>query len=157
MNNHPVKNCRLLTIEKKQLEAYKNILFEAKEYYRKLYSIEAYQNTKYLSLISEAYLKYFSLDMMYNNAENKLKQKFYTCQYTFNPTDCFLLLSSILPTNNLEFNATVKEVILEHCVTVLKHYDLIDRNATFKPVIPNLEITGYINPSTTINDFLNDY
>jgi hypothetical protein len=133
---------------------FKNILFDAKEYYRKLYNIEAYENLNYLSQISEAYLKYYALDLMYSNALNKLEKEFYTCKYTFQPTQCFTLLCSILPTNNNEYTAKIKELVLEHCVTVLKHYSLIDANATFKPVLPELEIKGYINPSTTINDFL---
>lgn len=143
-----------LTIEKKQLEVFKNILFEAKEYYRKLYNIEAYENLNYLSQISEAYLKYYTLDLMYSNVKNQLEKEFYTCQYTIQPTQCFTLLCSILPTNNNEYYAKIKELVLEHCVVILKHYGLIDANATFKPALPELEITGYINPSTTINDFL---
>jgi hypothetical protein len=143
-----------LTIEKKQLEVFKNMLFDAKEYYRKLYNIEAYENINYLSQISEAYLKYYALDLMYNNAKNKLEKEFYTCKYTFNPTECFTLFSSILPTDNNEYLAKIKELLLEYCVTVLKHYGYIDVNATFKPALPELEITGYINPSTTLNDFL---
>lgn len=143
-----------LTIEKKQLEVFKNILFGAKEYYRKLYNIEAYENLNYLSQISQAYLKYYTLDLMYSNVKNQLEKEFYTCQYTIQPTQCFTLLCSILPTNNNEYYAKIKELVLDHCVTILKHYQLIDANATFKPALPDLEIKGFINTSTTINDFL---
>jgi hypothetical protein len=143
-----------LTIEKKQLEVFKNILFDAKEYYRKLYNIEAYENLNFISQTSEAYLKYYPLDLMYNNVKNKLEKEFYTCNYKLQPIQCFTLLCSILPTNNNEYTAKIKELVLEYCITVLKYYNLILQSATFKPVLPELEITGYINPSTTINDFL---
>lgn len=142
-----------LTIEKKQLEVFKNILFEAKEYYRKLYNIEAYENLNFISQTSEAYLKYYPLDLMYNNVKNRLEKEFYTCKYKLQPIQCFTLLCSILPTNNNEYTAKIKELVLEYCITVLKYYNLILQSATFKPVLPELEITGYINPSTTLNDF----
>lgn len=94
---------------------------------------------------------------MYQNALNKLKKEFYTTQYTINAHDCFQLLSSVLPTNNLEYWATVKQIVLEHCVIVLKHYNLIEKNATYKYHYPNHDAKkGNINNSDALNSFLED-
>lgn len=143
-----MKKTPTLTISSTDLETLGKILFEAKEYYRKLYQIEAYENLTYLSQISEAYLKYFHLDLIRSNIENRLTKGKYTHQYMLSPTGCFFLLSSILPTNNLTYYAKVKTTVLEYCITLLKHYGLICENATFKPALPNLTL-----PKIHTNEF----
>jgi hypothetical protein len=143
-----MKKTPTLTITSADLETFSKILFDAKEYYRRLYEIEAYENLQYLTKISEAYLKYFHLDMIRLNAINKAAKGKYTHQYMLSPTDCFYLLSSILPTNNLTYYAKVKTTILEYCIILLKHYGLICENATFKPALPNLTL-----PKIHTNEF----
>lgn len=142
-----------LTIEKKQLEVFKMIIQDANDYYLKQVS-DALFNPIYLTEISTAYLKILNLSSLLNNINFQLKKEFYTCKFYIQVSECFTLLCSILPTNNIEYLAKIKELVLEHCVTVLKYYGYIDANATFKPALPELEPKEYFNPSTTINDFL---
>lgn len=150
MSNEPK-----LVLHHHEMAAFKTILFESKEYYRKLYEIGAYENAEFLTEISLAYLKFFYLDNLTNKVVKKLELEYYTYNLSIDLTGCFHLLSAILPVNNLEWLVKVKELVLEYCVKVLKYNNLILDTVTFKPALPDLK-AEFINPTTQMWEFLED-
>ena len=138
-----------------QMVAFKDILFESKERYRKLYGEAAYQNPLYLSEISTAFLYYFILDEIYKKVLDRLELKRVIYKFPIDKYGCFCLLSSILPVNNNEWNVRVKEIVLDYCVKKLKYLDLLPNMPTYRPALPDLK-AEFVNPTTQLWEYLEE-
>jgi hypothetical protein len=144
-----------LVLEFQQMAAFKNIIFEAKNEYKKTCDNLIEGKPTFLKELGDAHLKYFYLDDLYTELKDELTEPKHTYKLYINIEGCFHLLGIILPANNNEWLKKVIEIVLEFCVNNLKYYGILPNMPTYRPVLPTKEVltaNSWIDWSKDIDD-----
>ena len=141
-----------LILSSLELEAFGIVLKASLEYYHDVLGVIE-NNENFLTRISEIHSKIIILRKLYNDILVNLQNPKYKYDYRLDLTHALQLLCSILPCDNKEFYLKVKNMVLAHCVDVLKFHDIINDNVCYNPPLPNLEPRPFHNLSTSIQDY----
>ena len=141
-----------LILSSLELEAFSNLLKASLDYYNRAVELVV-NNEKYLTQVAEIHSKLIIIQKLHDDTIVNLQNVKYNYRYSLDLTHALQLLCSILPCDNIQFNVEVKNMVLAHCVDVLKYHQVIDDNVCFKPLLPYLEPKPFYNPSTTTLDY----
>lgn len=120
------------------------------------------KNAKTLVDMCHSQLHYEVILTMYKSVlkflheAEKSKPLLHRIQIELTPTQALVFVTSIIPENNLSFYGTVKQIVIDYCIEILKLVNAIPNNPTYRPsenLAPGTK-TPFINKSTSINDYL---
>lgn len=144
-----------LKLDTMQLEAAKNMLDAACNHYA-----QRLKNPKNLIELCEDNLRHQSLVFIFQRIFKQYRaildsaEKVYTVKIKLTATDALTILGSIVPPLNNTYNETVKQILVDHCVQLLKKDGLIPNNPTFtpSPIAPD-QALPFTSQATTWIDY----